>query len=843
MKTLSLKKGITWTGVLDPELKIFDIIMETKFGTTYNSYLVEGSEKIALIETAKLNFFEDYLSTLKSLIDISKINYIVLNHTEPDHTGSLEKLIEINPNIIIVATPVAIGFLKEIMNRDFYSLPVKEGDTLSLGDKTLHFMPLPNLHWPDTMFTYIDEDKTLFTCDSFGAHYSFEDVLRSRVTDEEGYQEALKYYFDNIIGPFKNPFMVNGLNRIQDLEIDLICTGHGPVLDTKIDEIMKTYRAWCEAKNPNVRKTVIIPYVSAYGYTEQLANKIKEGIKASGTVDVRLYDMNHSDKAKVLEEIGYADGILFGTPTIVGEALEPIWELAISLHGPVHGGKLASAFGSYGWSGEGVPHIIERLKQVRLKVVDGFRIRFKPSEANLVEAYDFGYNFGCVLLNKKNEKLEPKKSGKVKCMICGAILDDTEDICPVCGVGKENFIAVEDLTLTHHHDTKEHFVILGGGVAAYNAAREIRFRNDTCKITMISEEAYLPYNRPMLTKALLANFTENQMAIEKAEWYKNNKIDLRLNTKVVSLDPNKKEVTLDQGEVISYDKCIYALGSTSFVPPIEGSTLQEVISIRSVSDVKRITELLPNTKNVVVIGGGVLGLEAAWEMHKSKCHVTVLELLPHLMPRQLDEGASNVLRNVLQKNGLDLHTSVKIKKILGTTKVEGIELEDGIVIPADLVLISAGVRANTKIAQDAGIEVNRAIVVNDHMETSNKDIYAAGDCAEFDQINYSLWSEAVEMGKVAGANAAGDDKAYTTVLGALSFFGLNTNLYAIGDTGKNPNIQYKTVEVSDSQKGTYEKLYFANNLICGFILLGDLKKMKELTNAYLAKASFADVLK
>ncbi|MEG0658040.1 FAD-dependent oxidoreductase [Anaerorhabdus sp.] len=843
MNTLELKKGITWTGVLDPNLRIFDIIMETKFGTSYNSYLVEGSEKIALVETAKLNFFDDYLETLKSLIDVSKIDYVVLNHTEPDHTGSLEKLIEINPNLVIVATPVAIGFLKEIMNCDFYSIAIKDGETLSLGNKTLHFMTLPNLHWPDTMFTYLEEDKTLFTCDSFGAHYSFEDVLRSKVVDEEGYQEALKYYFDNIIGPFKRPFMQNALKRIQDLDIQLICTGHGPVLDAKIPELIAQYHTWVDEKNPNVRKTVIIPYVSAYGYTAQLANKIKDGIKAAGTIDVRLYDMNEADKAKVLEEIGYADGFLLGTPTIVGEALEPIWELAIALHSPVHAGKLASAFGSYGWSGEGVPHIIERLKQVRLKVIDGFRIRFKPSESNLVEAFDFGYNFGCVLMDKKNEKLEPKKSGKVKCMICGAILDDTEDICPVCGVGKENFIAVEDLTLTYHHDTKEHYVILGGGVAAYNAAREIRFRNDTCKITMISEESYLPYNRPMLTKALLANFTENQMAIEKADWYKNNKINLKLNTKVLSIHPDKKEVILDNGETLTYDKCIYALGSTCFVPPIEGHTLKQVIAIRGVGDVKQITELLPDTKHVVVIGGGVLGLEAAWEMHKTKCKVTVLELLPHLMPRQLDEGASTVLRKILEKNHIDLHTNVKIKRIAGTDKVEGVELEDGTIIPADLVLISAGVRANTKIATDAGIEVNRAIIVNDHMETNIKDIYAAGDCAEYDNINYALWSEAVDMGIVAGANAAGDDKTYQTVLGALSFFGLNTNLYAIGDTGKNPDIQYKTVEVSDTQKGTYEKLYFANNLLCGFILLGDLKKMKDLTNAYLAKSSFADVLK
>ncbi|MFV0550674.1 MAG: FAD-dependent oxidoreductase [Anaerorhabdus sp.] len=843
MRTLKLKEGITWTGVLDPNLRVFDIIMKTEYGTTYNSYLVEGSEKIALVETAKLKFYDEYIETLDSLIDISKIDYIIVDHTEPDHAGSIEKLIQLNPNIVVVGTPVAINFLKDIINKDFYSLAVKENETLSLGDKTLRFMILPNLHWPDTMYTYVEEDKVLFTCDSFGAHFSDEGILKSKVTNEEGYQIALKYYFDNIIGPFKNPYMVRALERIKDLEIDMICTGHGPVLDCDLDKILKQYHEWSTPKAPHEVKTVLIAYVSAYGYTEQLAFKIRDGIKTSGRVDVKCFDLVTSDINEVMQELNNADGILLGTPTIIGEALAPIWSLTTAMFAPIHSNKLASAFGSYGWSGEGVPHIIERLKQIRLKVLDGFRVKFKPSDANLVDAFDFGYNFGCVLLNKKNEKIEVKKgSGKVKCLICGAILDEGEEICPVCGVGKENFVSVDDLTLNFHKDSKEHFVILGGGSAAYNAAREIRFRNDTCKITIISDEAYLPYNRPMLTKALLANFSGNQMAIENENWYKNNKINLMLNTKVVALHPDKKEVVLENG-TITYDKCIYALGATCFVPPIEGNTLPEVVAIRSASDVHKITGMLDRVKHVVVIGGGVLGLEAAWELNKAKCTVTVLEMLPTLMPRQLDEGASDLLRASLNKNNMNLRTSVKIKKIVGENHVEAVELEDGTQILADLVVISAGVRANTKIAQEAGITVDKAIVVNEKMETSIADIYAAGDCAEFEGVNFALWSEATEMGKIAGANAAGDDLTYTMVPGALSFFGLNTNLYAIGDTGRNPDISYKTLEVKDAQKGTYEKLYFANNLLCGFILVGDLAKMKSLNDAYSQKKSFAETMK
>ncbi len=402
MKTLELKKNLYWTGVLDPGLRVFDIIMETEFGTSYNSYLLKTSKSVVLFETAKVKLFDDYLTELKALVDINEIEYIVVSHTEPDHAGSIEKLLDINPNIKIVATQVAIGFLKDIVNREFNSITVKENDTLDLGDKTLRFMFLPNLHWPDTMYTYIEEDKTLVTCDSFGSHYSFDEVLLSKLTDNEGYLRALKYYFECIIGPFKNPFMVKALDRIKDLDVDMICTGHGPVLDCRIDEIKEYYYKWSTVENPNPRKTVIMPYVSAYGYTKELAGAIAKGISESGDIDVRTYDMVESDFNKVLEELEFADGILLGTPTIVGEALKPIWDLTTSIFARTHGGKLASAFGSYGWSGEAVPHIIERLKQLRMKVVDGFRVKFKPSDNELKAAYDYGYNFGCTLLNKEN---------------------------------------------------------------------------------------------------------------------------------------------------------------------------------------------------------------------------------------------------------------------------------------------------------------------------------------------------------------------------------------------------------------------------------------------------------
>lgn len=839
-----LKKDFYWAGVLDKDLRVFDIIMETEFGTSYNSYVLKTNDKVVLFETAKAKFFPSYLEKLNQIVDINKIDYIIVNHTEPDHAGSVEKLIKMNPNIKVVGSTVAINFLKNIVNHDFYSLTVKDNDILKVGDKTLRFISVPHLHWPDTMYTYIEEDETLITCDSFGSHYCCDDIVLSKVIDNEGYTRATKYYFDNIIGPFK-PHMLKALDKIKNLKVDMICTGHGPVIDCRIDEIKETYKKWCTVINPNQRKTVIIPYVSAYGYTKELAYEIKKGIKDSGDIDVRTYDLVESDTSKVLEEIGFADGILFGTPTIVGEALKPIWDLTTSIFAGTHGGKLASAFGSYGWSGEGVPHIIERLKQLKMKVIDGFRVKFKPGKKDLKDAYEYGFNFGCVLLNKENKRAKNKLVEKplVKCVVCGEIFDASLDICPVCGVGKEKFIPVNVEEVNFKKDTNEIFLILGNGAAGVNAAKAIRERNNNCNIVMISNENVLSYNRPMLTKSMIAKFDADQLAVYDEKWYKENNITNILDKNVVDINTKEKIVTLEGDMKLKYDKCIYALGSESFIPPIPGHDKEGVIAIRRISDTNKINKMLPNIKNAVVIGGGVLGLEAAWELCKAKCNVTVLELAPSLMSRQLDKKSGEFLANIIKEKAIDLKLNVKIDNIEGEGSVTGVKLGDGEIIPADLVVISCGVRANTSLALSCGINVDKAVVVNEKMETTEADIYACGDCAEFKGINYAIWPQAVEMGKVAGSNAAGDSLVYETVSAGLSFNGMDTSLFAIGDNGKDLNKKYKTVEFADDQKQVYEKYYFVNNRLSGVILIGDTSKLVDLTMAVEENRLFNKIFK
>lgn len=399
MKSLKIKNDLYWVGALDPELRVFDIIMHTPYGTTYNSYVVKGSEKTAVIETVKVEFFEQYLERLEDLeVNLKELSYIVVNHTEPDHAGSVAKLLALAPNAKVVGSPIAIKYLKAITNTDFEYIEVREGATLSLGNKTLKFLSVPMLHWPDSMYTYVEEDKTLFTCDSFGSHYSFDGVFNDLIENKEDYLDALKYYFDCIMGPFK-PFMLKAINKIEKLDIDTICPGHGPVLRSNPFEVVNKCKEWCQPTKKNEVKKIVIPYVTAYGYTEVIAKEIVKGIESKGNFDIKLLNVIEHDLNDVVAEVASSDAFICGSPTILADMLEPIRELLTKLNPVIHGGKYAGAFGSYGWSGEAVPRIDTRLVELKMKTVaPSININFKPSEKELEESFNYGVAFADVLM-------------------------------------------------------------------------------------------------------------------------------------------------------------------------------------------------------------------------------------------------------------------------------------------------------------------------------------------------------------------------------------------------------------------------------------------------------------
>ena len=222
---IELKNDIFYVGVKDPTLRVFDIIMETEYGTTYNAYLVRG-EKTALIETAHEKLTDSYIENIEEIMPVSEIDYLICNHTEPDHSGSVKKILELNPDIEVIGSIAAIKNLKEITNMTFKETVAKEGAQLDLGaGKVLTFYMVPNLHWPDTMVTYIERDKVLFSCDIFGAHYCEEAVTDEELIHYDRYTSAMKFYYDCIVSPFK-PFVLRALDKLSGLDSDMVCSSH-----------------------------------------------------------------------------------------------------------------------------------------------------------------------------------------------------------------------------------------------------------------------------------------------------------------------------------------------------------------------------------------------------------------------------------------------------------------------------------------------------------------------------------------------------------------------------------------------------------------------------------------
>lgn len=390
---LSVNDTVKWIGILDPGLVTFDVVMETKYGTTYNSYFIDA-EKKTIIETSKENFKDEYLDKIRKVVDPEEIEYIVLNHTEPDHSGNLRHLLEIAPNATVVGSRAAINFLKHMIGReDFKHLVVNDGDTLDLGNKTLRFISVPFLHWPDTMYTYLEEDNILFTCDSFGCHFCDERMFDDLV---DNFDDAFEYYFEVILQPFSD-YMLKAIDKIRDIDIDIICPGHGPILRSNWQKYVDLSGKMAKAADEKPEKhRVFIPYVSAYGNTGKIAQKIAEGIKESADIEVEIMDIELVDLGIVKEKVEKSTAIIIGSTTINQNTLLPIYKLLAIIDPITNKGKLSGAFGSFGWSGEAVKIIQDNLKNLKLKVYDekGLKVNFIPFDEAFDRAFEYGKGFG-----------------------------------------------------------------------------------------------------------------------------------------------------------------------------------------------------------------------------------------------------------------------------------------------------------------------------------------------------------------------------------------------------------------------------------------------------------------
>ncbi len=391
MASIKISDRIYWVGAKDPSLRVFDLYVKTTYGTTYNSYLITG-DKVALIDAVKDGFEGQFFEAIAEILPIEKIDYLVVNHNEPDHSGAIIELLRRNPRIQIVCSKPAVPFLRNVINDDARPIEgVKGGDKLDLGGISLEFMTAPFMHWPDTMFTYCPERKVLFPCDGYAAHLCPDDSMYAKVGDPVLEHEAW-YYYDCIMRPFA-PFSRKASEAVLQREIAVVAPSHGPINADQPKHFIQKYLEWTAPKIKSDKKALAIFVASSYGNTKAMADAIAAAIP-SDRFDVHLVDAMEVTQERARDIIEAADGILFGTPTFAGDVVKPIWDIAHLLPSVSATGKKAAAFGSYGWGGQ-APEILEGyLEQLKLKVFKpGAKARLVPSLAELDECRAFGRAF------------------------------------------------------------------------------------------------------------------------------------------------------------------------------------------------------------------------------------------------------------------------------------------------------------------------------------------------------------------------------------------------------------------------------------------------------------------
>ncbi|UCE24979.1 MAG: FprA family A-type flavoprotein, partial [Candidatus Zixiibacteriota bacterium] len=316
MSAVKLADNIFAVGVKDPDLRIFDIIMKTQYGTTYNSYLIKGTEKTALIDSVKKPFTDQFLANITEITTVDKIDFLVVNHNEPDHSGNINILLDKNPNLELLCGSAAVPYLKNIINREAKITGLKDKHSLSLGGKTLTFRLMPYMHWPDTMMEFLEEDGILFSNDGFAAHISSDSLFADEVT--ENLEFEYRHYFDAIMRPFTG-YIRRNLPKLDDHDIKMIAPSHGPVFREKPLEYIELYKKW-SADKVEGRSLVSIFYATAYGNTEKLATALSEHLKSSG-FETALIDVTECETDKAREQIESSKAVLIGTPTFNGDAV------------------------------------------------------------------------------------------------------------------------------------------------------------------------------------------------------------------------------------------------------------------------------------------------------------------------------------------------------------------------------------------------------------------------------------------------------------------------------------------------------------------------------------------
>ncbi|MGI5858638.1 MAG: NAD(P)/FAD-dependent oxidoreductase [Tepidanaerobacteraceae bacterium] len=382
-------------------------------------------------------------------------------------------------------------------------------------------------------------------------------------------------------------------------------------------------------------------------------------------------------------------------------------------------------------------------------------------------------------------------------------------------------------------------VIIGNGISGLSAAEAFREHDKDTPVIILSDESYYAYYRMWLSGLVGETPDLDKLYIRKPEWYRDLNIDVRLNCKVIGIDTQKQSVILDGGKTIVFSKLLLANGSSPFIPPVPGVNLAGVFSIRSLDDVHILNDFITDKTQGAVIGGGLLGLEMAWSLAKIGKRVTVLEGAPYILFKQLDKTASELLTALGKKAGINFVIQGQLSQILGNGQVTSIQLSDSQTIPAEFIVFSTGVRSNIDLVKHTSIQTGRGIHVDEYMQTSAQNIYAAGDIAEYKGQVYGIWPVAREQGKTAGLNMAAKKTSYNEVIPSNYLKVFDVEIYSVGDLCKDDRT-CTIINSFNQENNVYRAVFLRENVPVGAILFGDTKPAIKISKAIKSGVKISD---
>ena len=660
-------RPVLWSlSVSEQKRMILGATSYARNGVQYNSYLMDTGDGWALIGTMPKQYLQAWLDAIRHIAS-GEIRWFILYGTDHDRSAA-KAVLNIYPEVTILSGTNGLFKLEGFLERNDYSrTEVRNNRVLTLGGKTLSFYVIHEKFDIPSVYILDQAEGILLTADAFGSVYAADGAVVSELKDITDYLQGAENHFADIMGIKRPESLQAAVSLVQENGVGLICPSYGPVVDAEIDSLLSIFSQIKPKKNE--KPTLALVYAPG-GYVDEMAESIAAGINESGAVAVQNYNLSAEDREAVLRELPHADAYLFGTAETNGDAAKAIWDIVTSLQREDCKDKLAAVFYSTNSIGSAAENLRARLDQLGCNLsLKDFCVQGRPDMQSLKNAYEYGFGLSCSLQKIPN----PHKPVLMKCLVCGEIFDASLGECPVCGVGLEQCVPVDEDELVYQNNTENRYLILGGGIAAVSAAEAIRLRDETGTITMLSAENYLPINRPMLTKDLeiVANDPDS-ILIHSKSWYSERKIDVHLGVSAVSLDVGVKTVAASDGLVYPYDKLIYATGAERFVPPFEGHEKSGVITIRHLWDCKELQHRMEYAKNAVVIGGGVLGLEAASELMRAGLHVTVLEATPQIVGRQIDAQSAAILKEAMEKIGVACYEGVSIAEIEGEAQASGV---------------------------------------------------------------------------------------------------------------------------------------------------------------------------